>query len=310
MSGAPVNPFPADALAVNQAGRLTDAQRRSLQGNDRSFRRSELTFAAGAAVIGIVLLVSSGPASSAWLHPIVAVAAFVIAGVLVVRSLFAGDSVSHDLSDGTVQSVDGAILKRSRSTRSSEILTIQVAGQNFDVGRSVYQYAPEAGFVRVYYLPRSHQVVNLELLPDRPLPAGLLDSPAALAQAAIAALRSHDPSQRAELMAEMATARKTFIAPAGGTAPVVGGDPRPLAEAIVGTWQTGPIKVTFNAGGTMTTNLPGGVGRDGQWSVDAAGQLHAQIGGQDEAGKAWVAGDVLTVTMGGEARQFQRVAQA
>ena len=56
----------------------------------------------------------------------------------------------------------------------------------------------------------------------------------------------------------------------------------------------------------MTTDLPGGHGQPGRWSVDASGELHAQFAGRDMAGEAWVSGSTLTITVDGEARQFQR----
>lgn len=310
MSGTPVSAFSADALATNQAGRLTDQQRQAYRGQDRSFRKSELTGAIGAIVFGLLFLTAAGPNPNAWLRPVLAVVAFVIAGFLLFRATIASDSLSRDLSRGVVASVDGAILKNVRSSGgrpSSSSYYIHVAGKNFDVPRSVYQAAPEAGIVRVYFLPRSKTMVNLEQLPDRPLPAGVASSPTEVVQALATGLRSHDLTQEAEAMAQMATLKKSIDQAAAAIAPPAGElDPRPLAEAIVGTWQTGPISVTFAAGGTMTTTLPTGQGQPGHWSVDSGGQLHAQFGGHDQVGEAWVAGDTLTIKEGGEGRQFQR----
>jgi hypothetical protein len=312
MSGTSVSAFSADALATNQAGRLTDQQRQAYRGQDRSFRKSELTGAIGAIVFGLLFLTAAGPNPNAWLRPVLAVVAFVIAGFLLFRTTIASDSLSRDLSRGVVASVDGAILKNVRSSggrSSSSSYYIHVAGKNFDVPHSVYQAAPEAGIVRVYFLPRSKTMVNLEQLPDRPLPAGVASSPTEVVQALATGLRSHDLTQEAEAMAQMATLKKSIdqAAAVAAIAPPAGElDPRPLAEAIVGTWQTGPISVTFAADGTMTTTLPTGQGQPGHWSVDSGGQLHAQFGGRDQVGEAWVAGDTLTIEEGGEVRQFQR----
>ena len=41
----------------------------------------------------------------------------------------------------------------------------------------VYRAAPDAGIVRLYYLPASRHVVNLERLPDRTLAEGAIASP-------------------------------------------------------------------------------------------------------------------------------------
>src|SRR5450432_4400547 len=111
MSGAPASPYSADALAANQAGQLTDQQRQAFRGRDRAFRKSELIGAAGAAIIGVLLITSSGPSPEAWLRPYASVALFVIAAGLLVRATLAGDSLSTDLASGSVQTVEGAVLK-------------------------------------------------------------------------------------------------------------------------------------------------------------------------------------------------------
>jgi hypothetical protein len=108
-------------------------------------------------------------------------------------------------------------------------------------------------------------------------------------------------------MADMAALRTSLDTGTGAATPPPGTrDPRPLAEAIVGAWRAGPISVTFAADGTMTTDLPGGHGQPGRWTVDAAGELHAQFAGRDMAGEAWVSGTTLTIKADGEAREFQR----
>jgi hypothetical protein len=313
MSGAPTSPYSADALAANQAGQLTDQQRQALRGRDKGMRKTELYLAIGAAIIGVLLITSSGPSPEAWLRPFAAIAAFVIAGGLLVRSLFAGDSLSSDLASGSIQTVEGAVLKDVRQGKQTESFYLHVAGLTFDVPRSLYLAAPDAGIIRVYYLPRSKTVVNLEHLADRPLPAGAAAAPAAIAQEALASFGSHDLNQRAEAIAQMAALKSSIEAGSKAAAvepPASALDPRPLAEAIVGTWQAGPIGVTFLADGTMTTHLPGGHSQPGRWSVTADGELHAQFAGRDQAGKAWVAGDTLTLSEDGQGRQLQRVAQA
>jgi hypothetical protein len=314
MSGAPLSPFPADALATNQAGKLTDSQRSLYAGNDRSSRRSELYVAAGAIVIALLLVTSTGPAPNAAFRPLVALICVVVAAVLVFRATLAPDALSSDLSKGAVESVEGAILKRTvdssggRSSTSTHY--IDVAGNHFRVGRQFYQGAPDAGYVRVYFLPRSKTLVNLEQLPDRPLPAGAMDDTGTLARTALAGLTSHDENAQAEALAQMAVLRKGFqegVVPATVEAPPDQHGQPPLAEAIVGAWRAGPITVTFAADGTMTTDLPGGRGQPGRWSVDASGELHAQIAGRDMAGEAWVSGATLTIKADGEAREFQSV---
>ena len=60
-------------------------------------------------------------------------------------------------------------------------------------------------------------------------------------------------------------------------------DPRPLAEAILGTWQTGPISMVFMPDGTMVATLPGGQQRRGHWSIGSDGKLHSDATGRDQA---------------------------
>jgi hypothetical protein len=314
MSGAPASPFPADALAANQGGLLTDAQRQTFRGQDHAFRKNELIGGLVAIVIGILMLTAGGPNPNAWLQPVVAIAAFLIAAGLIFRSTIGGDSLGRDLARGSVEAIEGAILKNVRSTSggksSSERFELHVSGKSFDVSRSVYNVAPQAGYVRVYYLPRSRTLVNLEQLPDRPLPTGTMDSAGTLAKGTLAGLTSHDENAQAEALAEMAVLRKSFqegVVPGTVEAPADQHDQPPLAGAIVGTWRAGPISMTFAADGTMTTDLPGGRGQPGHWSIDASGELHAQFAGRDMAGEAWVSGTTLTIKADGEAREFQRV---
>lgn len=314
MSGAPASPFPADALAVNQAGKLTDAQRKLYAGSDRSLRKTQLYLAGGAIVIALLLISSTGPAPNAAFRPLFALICVVGAAILVFRATLAPDALSSDLSKGTVESAEGAILKRvvdlSGGRSSTSTHYIDVAGNHFRVGPRFYQAAPEAGYVKVYYLPRSKTLVNLEQLPDRPLPAGVMDGAGTSARAALTGLMSHDENAQAEARAEMAVLRKGFqvgVVPATVEAPADQTDQPPVAEAIVGAWRAGPIGVTFAADGTMTTELPGGHAQPGRWSVDASGQLHAQFAGRDMAGEAWVSGTTLTIKADGDARQFQRV---
>jgi hypothetical protein len=83
-------------------------------------------------------------------------------------------------------------------------------------------------------------------------------------------------------------------------------DPRPLAEAIVGRWTSGVITLTFNADGTATAGGAMGPGRSGHWSVDGQGHLVADVMGQRDSGDAWIVGDQLTITQGGESLTFKR----
>jgi hypothetical protein len=116
--------------------------------------------------------------------------------------------------------------------------------------------------------------------------------------------------QHHEAAAELAglgRALKAETEAAAVAPPVDQRDPRPLAVAILGTWRAGPVSITFAEGGSLTLTTPGGQARQGHWSVDAAGRLHADALGHDEAGDAWVTGDTLRLAQGGTGMMFTRV---
>src|SRR5262249_23584310 len=95
--------------------------------------------------------------------------------------------------------------------------------------------------VRVYFFPRSRKVVNLERLANPPLPAEVtVDALGSIAAASM----SHNRREANEARARMASvtdawnAMRTESPPASPSGPR---DPRPLDEAIVGTWNNGLI---------------------------------------------------------------------
>jgi hypothetical protein len=306
-----VSPFPADALEANRAGRLTDQQRRDLRGQSRGLRKAELQFAVILTIIGLLVWFAEGPAKYATVKPLVGIACLIIAGFLVVRAFLGADPLTHDLRSTNVQSVEGAITKtsvtaHSRGTSSTSYFFI-VSGTKLKVSRFEYQAAPEAGIVKVYYLPHSHQLVNMERLPDRPLPPDAFKSPQT-AQDLLQGMRSHDPNQVAETRAEaaaMGNVLKAEIAKAATPLPAEAQqDQRPLAEAIVGAWDNPIMSVSFAADGTLNATMPGGRKRTGTWSIDWSGHLLSDITGPTEAS---VSGDQLTVKIGGQGLTFQRV---
>lgn len=304
------SPFSADALEANRAGRLTDQQRRDLRGQSRGLRKFELQFAVMLTILGLVIWFAEGPAKYATVKPLIGIALLIVAGFLVVRSFLGADPLTHDVRSGSVQSVEGAITKTSVTAHSggssSTSYFFIVSGTKVKVSRFEYQAAPEAGIVKVYYLPLSHQLVNMERLPDRPLPPDAFKSPQ-VAQDIVQAMKSHDTTQVAEARAEAAALGDAMHAAVtkGATPPPDGArDPRPLAEAIVGAWDSPLMSVSFAADGTLNATMPGGRKRTGTWSIDWSGHLLSDITGPTEA---WVSGDQLTVTMGGQGLTFKRV---
>jgi hypothetical protein len=309
-------PFPQTDLAVNASGRLSDNQRRIWRSRSRGVRKTELTFAVIFAIIGALVAFSAGPAKDAVLKPVVGLVCLVIVVILVVRALTGGDAITKDVRSGRVDSVEGAITKRQVTTdggsgggSSDTTYYLDVSGKRLEVSHVGYEAAPEAGWVRLYYLPASHHVVNLERLPDPAQPELTPATAQGMAQTLFSSLRSHNESTVAEARAQAAAMGSQFTAQAMQAAippPPEQRDARPLAEAIIGSWTSPFISVTFAADGTVTSTMLNGRQMAGQWSIDAQGQLHAGIAGNDNVGEAWVVGNTLTVSEGGMGLSFQR----
>jgi hypothetical protein len=302
------DPLSAGDLETNRGGRLTDRQRKVYKAKERSFRWNELVGGVMSGVLGAILLTATGPAPNAQYRPLAGAAFAVVGAFFVVRGLFLGDSLSSDLRSGSVETVEGAITKSTMSAKTTTFHYFEVAGRRFEVGSAAYQLAPEAGYVRLYFLPRSHKVVNMERLPDKPVPEGVFESPTAAFGVAMAALRGHDSVQRAEARAELASIANAIGPHPGAPPPPDQRDPRPLAEAILGTWQTGMISMTFMPDGTLVASLPGGRQRTGSWSIGPDGRLHSNATGDDQPADAWVAGDTLSISENGQAMAFHRAA--
>ncbi len=301
-----VSLFPPEALEANRRGELFDEQLRNVQALSRSNRKSQLSsagfFIAGALLIGF----SNSPTASVVVRALFTGICLASATFLVVRSVTGSDPLTRDLRSIHVQSVEGAIGKRRRSSRGARsTYFLDVGDSTFKVGPATYAEAPDAALVRVYFLPLSRKVVNLERLPNPPLPAETTVS--GLAASFGTALLSGSRRRRNEVRAELESvgdAFKASVGPAPVAAPADGRDPRPLAEAVVGTWTNGLMKVTFSTDGTVTTNMLG-VKRNGHWSVDG-GRLHSDITGKPGTADAWVVGDNLTIAVEGDRLTFTR----
>jgi hypothetical protein len=172
-----VNPYPPGALADNRRGELTVTQRDGLAGTLRVRNRRATIVAAVlfAGAIGVGLL---APASLAlvWRIAIVGVA-LGIAVSLVLRVVTGGDrALSHDLRLGRVDCVTGPITQEEESAMdvdSTSVYILRVAGERFTVSPLASKAAPRTGKVRLYYLPESRRVVNLERLADDATPTDI-----------------------------------------------------------------------------------------------------------------------------------------
>jgi hypothetical protein len=315
MTFQPATPLHADALEANRGGRLTDTQRADWTSYDRGWRKNELVGAGICAVLGVLLLNAGFQAHGSPSQLLLGVAFFVGAAFFVIRGVLNLDPLSADLRAGTVDSVEGAVAKSlgytsGRST--SQTYFAEVDRQRFTIHQRTYEALPSAGIVRLFYLPRSRKVVNFEQLPDRPLApeaVAALSSPAGALGMAASALMKRDPRERAEAMASMAALGHAIQAEMGPSdaapPPADQRDPRPLADAILGTWRMGPLTVTFAPDGNATLDTAG-IERKGPWSVGSDGRLHSPAFGPDAVADAWVSGDTLTVRVDGRSMAFHR----
>ena len=245
-----MNPWSSEALDSNRRGELTATQRDGFARLLRQRNRNALGIAA--ALLAVTALVGVFAVSS--LSPVLRIA---IVGVplgiavsLILRVLTGADkALGRDLRHGRVQAVTGAITKEQESAMdvdSTSVYILKVGDQRFTVAAMTFAAAPGSGQVRLYYLPASRKVLNLE------------------------AFAEGTPTSA----------------------------PRPLAEAIIGSWRNHFAKATFTSDGRVTATV---MGRDaaGQWSVDTDGRLHAQIAGRTEIAHASVNGDELRITLTG-----------
>jgi hypothetical protein len=199
------------------------------------------------------------------------------------------DPIYSDTRAGRVECAEGAITKHTAARGSGgatpgtryEIRVNAREGrtQIFHTSRSLYEYAPQASLARLFYLPRSHWVVNLEALPDPP--GGDLggQSKADVIVRAGAYVREVE-----SYLPDAASAR-----------------PPASTEAIVWNWTSPFGTVSFGADARFTALLSDGSEHHGDWSVAADGRLHADIMSAPIVADATVSGDTLTLVMDGQA---------
>jgi hypothetical protein len=301
------SPFSQSALATNQSGRLTDEQAQRwaaiAKGRRQSVRGAALPFAA----IGALLLFANFPSANATARTNGGIVFFGIAAILVVAANL--EPVNADVREGRVESVEGAISKSYRYFRRSRTYLLHVGGRRLQtLGRLSYDAAPDAGFVRVYYFPRSQRVVNLEQLADPPIPTG---SGAAqeLVQDFARAVLTRDRTTIAEASARVAALKHVIEGPPP-RASAAGSDRSPSrlrAEELYGTWTNPVLTLTFMENGIATLTMAfGGTRRDGHWSVDANGRLLTDATGSLEPLDATLNGNQLTIVIEGQRMAFTR----
>jgi len=291
---------------ANQIGELSDQQRRNLRALSRYRRRNAATIALFCLAVGAILLFAPNPRAPLATREAIAAAAGLLAAFLIVRAVTGNDALTRDLHESRVESVEGAIGKRRLNTGRLSNYYLDVGDRSFKVGGGTYHGAPDAGWVRVYYLPLSKMVVNIEPRPNvSPAPEMTRDGIMQALGATLSGSRREANEARAGI-ASVSEALKSALDGSSQPPSAATRDPRPLDQAILGTWTNPLIRVTFSEGGLATVHMFGG-DKNGRWSVDADGKLRAGIMGREQAVDAWVAGDTLTVVADGRTVTFKRV---
>jgi hypothetical protein len=315
MAKTPSEPFLSNAFEENRAGRMTGEQHRRMR---FAMWRTRINWV----LMGILCIALAAALVWQGRTDRYAIVYYLVASVFIVGSLamfyyaiFHRDEFALDMKAGTIETVEGAIGKHMRKlTQGNDSMNnyfLEVDGRSFEVDKNGYDASPEAGWVRAYVLPTCHRVVNLEILPDKQVEDGLSsDGARAMANARlIAAIEAKDLKAVNEARAGIAAMTnlmaaeltKAIVPPAPEKL-----DPRPLVEAVVGTWTMGPVSMTFRSDGSMASTLPGGRRQVGKWSVDKHGKLLSSATGEKVGADAWVAGDVLTIADGERGLTFKR----
>lgn len=173
-----MRPFPSEALDANRRGELTGTQRDALARPLRLRNRRATIVAAVLFAVAVGIGFMAPPAMSAiWRVAIVGMA-LGIAASLILRMVSGGDrALSHDLRLGHVESVTGPLSKEEESAmdvNGTSVYFLRVGAQRFSVAPVANEAAPRTGQVRLYYLPVSRKVVNLERLAEGATPTGLV----------------------------------------------------------------------------------------------------------------------------------------
>ncbi len=274
-------------------------------------RRGTRGLAVPVGAIAALLLIISGPAATAATRQL-AGWIFVAATVAILVAP-AFDPLAADVRGGRVDMVEGAIGKRRRQTKGPPGRTahyyLNVAGRQLHTYRLAYDAAPDVGYVRAYYLPRTRRLVNLERLPNPPLPSDPAEARDMFGRIA-RALVTHDPVALARANAGgLIDAAQELIAepPETSGRRVAGGLAR---EALVGKWTHPLFTVTFAEDGTATVTTMMGSAQTGRWSVDSDGRLLTNVTGTMEPTDAAIADGHLTIQLEGRHLTLTRAAGA
>jgi hypothetical protein len=229
-------------------------------------------------------------------------------------------TLTGDLENGEVNVIEGAIHKRKSGDQSPDAglsfrYYLEVDGRSFEVPTpGVWESVPPVGFFRLYYLPHSHAVVNLEQLPDPPVEASRQDVIGAVTGALTSVfrpgLRRRDRAKNAETFAHadavLQEAMGTSDQPK--TQSAIDPDQGTLSAKVIGSWTSMFFNVDVRADGTLSLQNAQGVRQDGRYRLDPDGQLHVTFDGDTDelVTKISVTGDQLNLDLGGQAMTLNR----
>jgi len=306
-------PFPSEALAENRSGHLTDDQARRFQLMVIGRRKGVRGLALPVGAIAALLLGLSGPAATAATRQLAGWGFAAAAALLLVAPTF--DPLAADVRERRVDTVEGAIGKRrvqsSPARMAGTRYYLTVAGRQLRTYLSAYDAAPDAGYVRAYYLPRTRKLVNLERLPNPPLPSTPEEARNMFGRIARTFL-SRDRVAAAEARANAAglidALQESMVERSDPpSAPPAGGFVR---SALVGRWTNPLAIVTLAEDGVATVTTIMGASQKGHWSVDSHGRLLTDVTGSMEPMDAALDGDRLTIQLEGRRLTFTRAADA
>jgi hypothetical protein len=304
--------FPAAAFPENRSGRLNSEQARRFERMVSGRRQSTRGLAVPVGAIGALLLIMSGPAATAVKRHLAGWGFVAAAAVILAAPAF--DPLAADVREGRVETVEGAVGKRRRQSNSrtrGARYYLTIGGRQLRTYLSAYDAAPDAGYVRAYYLPRTRKLVNLERLPNPPLPAGPDEARGMFGRMA-RAFASGDPVAFAEARANAAglldAAQESMREPSNAVSGRVAGGV--VREALVGRWTHPLVTVILAEDGTATVTTMVGSTQAGHWSVDGHGRLLTDVTGTMEPTDAVLDGGRLTIQLKGRRLTFSRSADA
>lgn len=223
--------------------------------------------------------------------------------------------------EGPIRKTKGFNVAPTAATSTVPRHYLEVDGRNFAVpSQSVWDAAPAAGHVRLYYLPRSHTAVNLERLPDPPVestsPEAVIGSVAdALGSALRPSFTRRGSARKAELAAQADAVLRAATGADSPAVPQVAPGPASAAAAsqdLIGRWTSPFFTVDVRADGTLDLEPAlAGPSQRGQWSIEPDGKLHVRFdggsGADDLVSAIAVAGNRLTIDLDGQQITLQRI---